>query len=297
MSRFLLLFLLLFTPSIAHAQESQIFIPPGSNFENEALAIIEANRLLTMRQERKIVPTTVYLSLVHYDYMEPDQFGILMKTPNAVTGCYTVSPISYEAKFVDDNYLDIKVDSYKQTPVDTQRVTYECNQAYQTASALLVLSMNDIRNRNVHEIRFSNGGVRDTYKVLVNDDGVTLKPDTTLTFKTVKEGMQKPISHSMNGKGMIALQVPMANNDDQVEEAVRNMAARYALNPVFDDNHKSHNVFYFNDNNGRVGGMIGEEGYGLLGEIGVPRPYMGENGRTERAVPLKVFVTKANIIL
>ncbi|MEM8833093.1 MAG: hypothetical protein AAGB32_01005 [Pseudomonadota bacterium] len=297
MSRFLLLFLLLFTSSIAQAQESQIFIPPGSTFENEALQIIEANRLLTMQQERKIVPTTVYLSLVHENYMEPDQFGILMKTPDIVTGCYDVSPLSYEAKFVDNNYLDVKVDSFKQTPIETQNVVYGCNQSYKTSTGLLLLSISDLLKRNIREIRFSNGGVRDNYSIHVDGNTISLRPDTTITFKTAPKGKQNPISHIFGKGGVIALQVPMANHHDDVEQAVRNMAARYALNPIFDDERNHHNVFYFEDRHGRAANLIEADGYGLMGEIGVARPYIGANGREQRAVPLKVFVTKADIIL
>lgn len=302
MVRFLFLFLFIsFVPVSALAEGSQVFIPPGSNFENEALKIIEQNRLANMRNERATIPTQIFLELVQPDYLEDGQFGILMKTKDIAAGCYELSPIGYDATFIDNNYLDIKVNAYKTILKETQNVTYDCDQTYKTATGLIVLNTDDLKNRNIREIRFSNGGVRDTYFIELTEGSVTLRPDTTISFKTAYSGSQPSLTHYFGTKGLIALQVPMAYDDDQVESAVRDMAARYAFNPINDpttiNQSLKKNIFYFSDNNGRAGGMLNEDGYAILGEIGVARHYVGENGLEERSIPLKVFVTRHDIIL
>jgi len=124
----------------ASAQESQTFVPPGSTWENKAEQRIKILNQQSLKQKGGVVPQELQMSIVHYDYMESDQFGILMKTPETVTGCFDISPIGYEATFVGDLYMDINVTSYNVTPIKTQNVQYACNQGYRAATGFHYLT-------------------------------------------------------------------------------------------------------------------------------------------------------------
>ncbi|MEM6812559.1 MAG: hypothetical protein AAF549_08860 [Pseudomonadota bacterium] len=297
MKYFILLFIL-FLPLATQAQDSQIFIAPGTNVTNEALEIIEANRKAAMEDNNEIVPDEVLLSTVRYDYMSDNQFGILMRIPDTTTGCFTVSPLQYEAKFVDNNYLDIKVDSYRVAPIETQNVAYDCNQSYKAASSVVVVNLDDIQRRNIKEIRFSNGGVRDTYFIKRGPNRVMLEADTQIVFKPDENSS---LMVNFGGESVVALQVPMALSSDDLSKAVNDFAMRYSLSPVENlrslNKQPSNKVFYFNDANGRLSGLIEEKGYAPLGEIPAVRAYSGPQGIEDRSVPLKIFVTRHDIVL
>jgi len=284
----------IFNVSHLSAQESQTFIPPGSNYVNKAAETIKILNARSLKEEGGVVPNEIHLSVVQYDYMEPGQFGILMKTPETVTGCYDISPISYEASYVADLYMDVAVKSYTVTPIKTKNVDYGCNQSYRAATGLLVLNIDDLRQRGTRQIRFTNGNARDNYNIMINEGAITLQPESMIAFKTKDENLK----YTMGGGSVIALQVPMANDNDLVAQEIRTLAASNSLTPITDmtafDLKERDNVFYYLDDNGRFSDQINNDGYAEIGSINVARPHLDETGMKNIAVPLKVFVTKHN---
>lgn len=298
-----------FAPFPAHAQEqdSQIFVTPGSQFQNNAATISKILKKRSLAQSKKIDITNVEVSLVHYHYMEPDQFGILMKLANSVSGCFDLSPMEYEASFIDDNYMDIKVKGFRRTIVETQNVAYDCDQKSQVVSGLIVVSAKDLEERKIKQIRFSNGTTRDRYDVTILPDSIHLIPDSMVAFKAV--GLAGPdnnkLIHYFKDKKIVALHVPMARSGEDIAQSVRNLAYKNALTPIFEqdgldtstENGGENNVFYFRDPNGKTLERIGDDGYSDFGSVQVLRPYDGPQGRTGLPVPLKVFVTRPGTTL
>ena len=277
----------------ASAQESQTFVPPGSTWENKAEQRIKILNQQSLKQKGGVVPQELQMSIVHYDYMESDQFGILMKTPETVTGCFDISPIGYEATFVGDLYMDINVTSYNVTPIKTQNVQYACNQGYRAATGLIVLSADDLRARRTRQIRFTNGQARDNYNIIMSNDSITLQPESMIVFKA-KNGN---LSYGTNPMQIVALDVPMAKEGDDVAQAVRTLAAQKGLNPITDAQNLPKEIkdmpnrFYFLDETGRYSEAMDEKGYLEIGMVPAPRTFVDENGRSQKNVPLKVFVT------
>ena len=296
----LLTALFLLTPFMPAAaqDDSQIFVTPGSTYTATASEI----RRLLKEQSRidtgKIEVNEVEVSLVHYHYMEPDQFGIMLKTPNSVSGCFNISPLEYEATFIEGNYMDIKVKDFRRTPVKTENVAFDCDQKSKVVSGLIVLSAEDLQKRDVDEIRFSLGRNRDSYHVVFQPDSIQLIPDSQISFKA--KGLTGPdknkLVHYYSGKTLVALHVPMARKDEDIAQSVRNLAYKNALTPVFEqeglDTSGNNNVFYFMDPHGRTLDRLGEDGYAEFGSIQTVRPYDGPNGRQGLPIPLKVFVTR-----
>ena len=95
---------------------------------------------------------------------------------------------------------------------------------------------------------------------------------------------------------IIALQVPMAQQTDNIELPLRNLAYASNMQPIFEmsglDTNGTNNTFYFTDETGQSLAMIGEAPYMELGEIEVKRPYHGRNGLTVTPVTLKVFAMR-----
>ncbi len=283
-----------FVTSSANAQEEQTFVPPGSQWVNKAQERIKILNQQSMEEEGGVTPQELHLSIVRHSYMEPEQFGILMKTPETVTGCFDISPIGYEAKFIADLYMDINVSSYTVKPIKTQKVEYACNQGYRAATGMILLNAEDLKNRGTRQLRFSNGAARDNYNISFENDKIVLTPDSMLVFKT-KDGN---LSYDRNGGMIIALEVPMANDGDDIAQSVRTIAAKNGLNPVTDMSllpksaSQNSNIFYYMDELGRFTDIVNENGYAELGVIPAPRLFIDENGKEQKAVPLKVFVKK-----
>lgn len=278
----------------ALAQESQTFVPPGSEWVNQAEQNIKILNQKNLIEKGGVVPQELQLSIVHHSYMEPDQFGILMKVPQTVTGCFDISPIGYEAKFIADLYMDINVTSYTVTPKKTQHVEYACNQGYQTATGLIVVSANDLRSRGTRQIRFTNGLARDNYNIIYSGDSITLQPQSMIVFKA-KNGN---LTYGLNPQNIISLEVPMAKEGDDISEAIRTLAAQKGLSPVTDmeslppSMKQESNDFYYVDETGRYTDSLNENGYAEIGVIPVARAQIDENGASSKNVPLKVFVKK-----
>lgn len=303
LSLFSLLFLL---PAPTHAQDKadgQIFTPPGTNFVNKAAKVNEILKQRSMTKNNKIGVNEVQISLVHHHYMEPDQFGIMMSLADATSGCFELSPLEYEASFIEGNFMDIKVKEYRRTMTKTKDVAFDCNQKIQTVNGLVVISAEDLKTRGIRQIRFSNGNVRDSYNVKILNDRIEITPESMAAFKAKGlSGENKDrLVHYFNGNGIVALHVPMAAQGDDVAQAVRDLAYKRALTPIFEqeglNTSNNDNIFYFEDPNNRVLEKLNADGYVELGSIPVIRPYDGGNGRQALPVPLKVFATRVGTTL
>ena len=283
--------------------ESNVFLPPGTDYENKAAIL---NRILkeeSFEKNNKIEVNKVYMSLVHYNYMEPDQFGILMKTPNSETGCFEITPIEYEASFIDNNYMDIKIKDYRRTKVKTQDVTFDCDQKSKVVTGLVVVSASELQKRGIRQIRFSNGEFRDHYDVIFLPDSIRLKPQSMIGFKAEElVGPNKDyMVYYFSDKALVAVHVPMAQDGEDISQKVRNLAYRSALQPVFEqeglETSGEGNVFYFMDPTGQSLNNLNEDGYVELGSIQVLRPYVGTKGREGIPISLKVFLTRPGTTL
>jgi hypothetical protein len=306
MRNFILTFLtiMVFIPAAfaADKTESQIFVPPGSGNLNNAEEIMRTLKEQSLEKAQKIEVKTAEVSLVHHHYMEPDQFGIMLKVPNVVSGCFDISPMEYEVNFVNETYMDIEVKAFRRKPVKTQNVAYDCDQQTKAITGLIVLNAKDLEKRGVKEIRFSNGNVRDVYNVVYQPDSIVLKPESMIAFKANLTGPEKDkLVHYYSGQTLVALHVPMAHPDDNIAQRVRNLAYKNALTPVFEkeglDTSGKDNVFYFMDPHGRALDLLNDDGYAEFGTVQVVRPYDGPSGRTGVAVPLQVFVTRPGTTL
>ena len=296
---------LIFIPT-AQAEEadgSQIFVAPGSLYQNNAARVNQVLKERSFSKTDKQDVGNVQISLVHHHYMDADQFGILMKLADVSSGCFELSPLEYEANFIDNNYMDIKIKNFRRKVMKTENPEFDCNQGSKVVSGLVVLSAKELKKRGVREIRFDNGQVRDAYVVTIKKDSIVLKPDSMIAFKA--QGLTGPdkdkLVHYFGGKGMVAVHVPMANKGEDIAQRVRTLAYKNSLTPIFEqeglDTSGDGNVFYFMDPQGKTLGGLNEDGYTELGTIQVTRPYIGPNGRQGLPTPLKVFATRPGTTL
>jgi hypothetical protein len=299
--RFLVLTLLgltaLSTPVMAQEKENQIHLR-GSTFKNPA--VDEIRRLQKESREKNdfVKPSTIEVSVVKYDFMDEDQFGILMAVPDVVSGCFDISPLQYEATFIDPYYLDIRVKDYLRKTVESDNVASGCAAGNKMATALMVLSRSDMQRREIRQVRFSNGMVSDYYDIAWGDKTLSLKPQSMVVFKAknLEGDMKDHIALGFDDSTRIALHVPMAKAGEDVKAAITKFASQNGLSPDTDNSESKDPsgapVFYFNDVSGRFMSQIGEDGHAQVGQITVGRPYDGPNGRQMTGVPLTVFATK-----
>ena len=295
---FFVLFLCMGTPALAQS-ESQIYDPTFTGKNNEAE---EAAMLQKERQEAElgfIAPTSVNIALVHPNYMEDHQFGIQMSVPDVVSGCFNLSPLEYEANFVDPYYLDIKVKKYRMTTPKGRAELQKCDLQNKQVSGIMLLDKNDLMRRGTQEIRFSSDAGRDTYKIILTDKSVELVPDSASFFKPqgLTGALKDRIAYNFNDAGAITLHVPMAQDGEDITAQIESFAMSHALapaesGPMLELGDDGGAVYHFKDSSGRFSSMINEDGYAEIGTISVMRPYDGPEGRTQVPVDLSVFVTR-----
>lgn len=287
----------------ALAQEDHSFVPIGTNWDNTAAKLSRHLKEESLSQMDIIKPGIVNVSIVHPDYLEPNQFGLLLTKSNSMTGCHEYSSLEYEAKYIEHHYMDIDVKHYRRTLKETQNPEYDCNTTSKIISSMIVFSADDLKNKNIKQIRFGNGAARDAYNVAFTENSVRLTPDSMVAFKAqdLKGADKNYIEYTYVDNSLLTLQVPMAQDGDDIAQAVRDLAYRSALTPVFEleglDTSNENHVFYFTDPNGTTLEQIGTDGYAEFGTINVTRPYDGPNGRVGFPVPLKVFLARPNVTL
>ncbi len=282
-----------------HAQEegpeSQIYDPTYTGTIPDAVREIQERQRASMADKGYIYPTEVQVDVVHYPYMEDNQFGIQMAIPDMISGCYSLTPLEYEAKFVDPHFLDIKVKRYRRVAPEGSAATEKCSMQNKMSTALMVLDKKDLQSRGTQEIRFSTAAGADTYKIILDDAHIELIPESMIVFRAANPAgpLKDRILHSFASDKMIVLQVPMAQPGEDISEAVGNFARTRALKPASDiGGGKGEDTYYFLDESGRFAKEIGADGYAEIGTITVQRPSDGPEGRTTTPVELTVFVTR-----
>ncbi len=297
-----ILCILSFTP-LSHAAdseaESQTYDPSYTGQRNEAADKIREMQKQSQVEKGFIKPTTVQISLVHYPYMEEDQFGLQMSVPDMVSGCYNFSPLEYEAKFVEPYYLDIRVKQYRRIAPEGVNAAAKCTQNNKMSTALMVLDKKDLQGRGTQKIRFSADAGADTYEINLSDERLELIPESMVVFKAANLAgpLKDRLIHAFSSSSLVTLQVPMANPGEDLTPYVVNFAQTMGLSPAPGENLVSwggngYATYYFYDKGGNTLSRIGPDGYAEIGVISVNRPYDGPQGRTKTAVDLSVFATR-----
>jgi hypothetical protein len=291
----LALFALFPLPAFAQADEDlpemMTYDPTHTGMTNQAAEEIRQRQKQSQVDKGFIRPEMVQVSIVRLPYMDENQFGIQMAVPDVVSGCYELTPLEYEANFIDPHYLDIKVKKYRRVAPENGAAK-NCDRQNKMSTALMVLDRKDLETRGTKEIRFSTEAATDTYEILLDGRTLALVPKSMVVFKGQNLGgpLKDRLVYNFTGSNMITLQVPMARPGEDVSFQVTRFAASRALSPAPDQS--GNRIFYFHDQMGDISSQIGEDGYAEVGKIIVNRPYDGPQGRTETAVELSVFATR-----
>lgn len=283
------------------AQGGQIFMPPNSSFRNDDIARQQEQQARANAEKGFLRPNVLDLSLVSYDYFEPDQFGILLNLPDFVSGCYKYSPLSYNASFVDNNYMEVAVQHYRRERIVTNNPNKDCPSGTQAVSALIILNKADLFNRGINEIRFSNGAATDRYSLIFHKDRTELVPLSQATFKPKGlQGLAKDrLIHYSKQEDVVALHVPMIKAGDNITDAINAHAKEMGLTALENSEQfqSTATTFFFKDSSGAALSSLGDQDFIEFGEISVKRPYEGSEGLNEVNTPLRVFATKPGTTL
>ena len=297
-----LLALVFAAPAMAQDEnlpEMMTYDPTFSGIPNEAGDYIRNLQKQSLTDKGFITPQVVQVSIVHEPFMDDDQFGIQMAVPDMVSGCYTLTPLEYEAKFTEPHFLDIKVKKYRRIAPEGTAALRKCDQQNKMATALMVLSKKDLEQKGTQEIRFSTEVASDNYRIIMDGGQMQLVPRSMVIFKAKPLGgpLKDRIIYAFANSKMVALQVPMSQAGEDLSHEIRSLAYSRGLAPVDLDAKPSWNEngrasYYFYDDGGLVTSRLDPEGYVTLGTIEVSRPMDGPEGRTETPVPLTVFATR-----
>lgn len=290
------------TPSFAqddNLPESMIYDPAYTGWVNQTAEDIRSAQRASLADKGFIRPNVVQVAVVHHPYMEDDQFGIQMSIPDMISGCFTLTPLEYEAKFTEPHFLDIKVRKYRRIAPEGTAATRKCDNQNKMSTALMVLSKKDLEQKGVQEIRFTTEAAGDNYRLIMDENHLELIPRSMMIFKAQNMGgpLKDRILYSFENDKMIALQVPMANPGEDLSYAISKFAQTRALSPANPNAPATWTgngmaIYYFYDDSGHVIDQIGDSGYAELGEIAINRPYDGPEGRTTTPVNLSVYVTR-----
>ncbi len=300
-SAFLSILFIFSLSSQAFAQVGQIFMPPNSSYKNEDIAKQQEQQAKENSAKGFLRPGVLDLSLVSYDYFEPEQFGILLNIPDYVTGCYQYSPLVYNASFVDNNYMEVAVQHYRREKIQTTNPNKDCPSGTQAVSALVTVNKDDLMDRGIREIRFSNGTAIDRYSILYHEDRTELVPMSKAAFnpKGLQGYAKDRLIHYKKKNDIVALHVPMIKPGDSISAAIHAHAKEMGLSPL--DNSEqfqaTNTTFYFKDSSGAALSSLGDQDFIEFGEISVKRPYEGSEGLKEVNTLLRVFATKPGTTL
>ncbi len=293
-----LMIALLSVPAMAQdgTPEMQTFDPTGSG-ANKTGEYIRDLQARSQVDKGFIKPQTVHVSIVHEPYMDGDQFGLQMAVPDVESGCYKLTPLEYEANFIDPYFLDIKVKRYRRIAPEGASSATQCDRQNKMSTAMMVLSKADLLSRGTKEIRFSTEAAIDTYKINLSDASLELVPQSMVVFKPSQFGgeLKDRIVYNFTGDNVVALHVPMAQAGDEIGNELLKFAGMNALSPTGNTPGRSGTgapILYFHDQSGGIQSQIGPDGYGEVGTITVARPYDGANGRVWTPVTLSVFATR-----
>jgi len=290
------------TPAFAQDDglaESQTYDPTFTGSIKTPGESIREMQRASLTDKGFIRPDVVHVALVHYPYMSADQFGLQLSVPDMVSGCYDLTPLEYEAQFIDPYFLDIKVRQYRRVAPEGVNAYTQCDRKNKMATALMVLDRKDLKSRGTQQIRFSTETGRDNYKIILNDTQIELIPESMMVFKgqNMSGPLKDRVAHSFSGDTTVVLQVPMARPGEDLSNEIVNFALSQSLSMPESGQTTSWNsngmaTYYFTDTSGMMASRIGADGYAHVGTISALRPADGPNGRGEVPVPLGVFVTR-----
>lgn len=271
--------------------------PTHMGAKNETAEYIRGLQKKSQVEKGFIRPEMVQVGIVKLPYMEEDQFGIQMSVPDVVSGCYTFSPLEYEANFVDPYFLDIKVKKYRRIAPEGSNT--KCDNQNKMSTAMMVLSKKDLQSRGTKEIRFSTEVATDTYKIILDEQQLQLVPSSMVVFKGQNLGgpLKDRLVHSFASNKIVVLHVPMAQPGENLTGQILQFAQSHALSPASPGNIATWGgnglaTYYFYDNNGDTLSRIGEDGYAEVGQIKANRPYDGIGGRQATSVDLSIFAAR-----
>ncbi|PZQ44926.1 MAG: hypothetical protein DI551_09125 [Micavibrio aeruginosavorus] len=279
--------------------ENMTYDPAYTGWVNKTAEDIRAAQRASLADKGFIKPNVVQVAIVHEPYMEDDQFGIQMAVPDMISGCYSLTPLEYEAKFTEPHYLDIKVKKYRRVPPEGSSAVRKCDQQNKMSTALMVLSKKDLMSKGTQEIRFSTEVGVDNYRVILDENHLELIPRSMMIFRA--QNMAGPLKdrilYSFQSDKMVALQVPMAKPGEDLTNQILKFAQTRAMTPADPSKPAQWTgngmaIYYFYDQNGHIIDQIGKDGYAEIGKVSVDRPYDGPEGRTTAAQELSVFVTR-----
>lgn len=286
--------LALFSVASSHAlaQESQIH-DYGTGFVNEAAEIDKVFKSLSMQSRGEVEPKEVQVSIVQEDYMEDgDQFALRLMVPEAVTGCYKISPLDYEASFIDPYYLDIKVNFYRVDQIETDAPHIECEKGYKVSSASVPLSVKDLRARGTRQIKFRTKNVTEYYDLSLQDNQVLLRPQSMRIFKAAIDSRSGVLAHDMAAPSKLHLYVPAAGENDDLSDQLATFAQAKGLAVGSDAATQSNNMILVRDDRGNLVDELRGAQVKEMGTLYVERQYRGENGLGQTKVPLTVFAKR-----
>lgn len=255
------------------------------------IALLFLSSVAAQAEDDLIMPRDVRLSFVHHDFMEDDQAGLQMRVPDAVSGCFELSPIQFETSFIEGNFMDIEVKGYRRIPIKTKNPAFDCNVGMQMVTTMIPISASDLKSRSIRELRLKIGSIEDIYTINISENSLTLTPERTTVFKPL--GDQATITHSWGGGAPVALHIPMAEQDDDIAQALQNFAYGKALFPI-EGSQIDFNSYRFEDKSGETTSALSGQDYMELGTITVHRPYNGGQGLQRLPVALKVFATTSD---
>jgi hypothetical protein len=274
--------------------ESQIH-DYGFGWTNEAAQIDQYIKERSMREDGKIEPRLLHVSLVREDYMDDgDQFAIKLTAPDTVTGCVDFSPIEYEASFIDPYYLDIKVKHYKMEEITSQAPHLECPVSYRRAQALIPLSKKDLQSRGTKQIKFRTDSITEYYNLEIDGAKITLTPQSMAVFKADIDSDSKTIALDMDDTKRLTLVVPMVREGEDVYDQLVSFANTRGLSVEPDTSNvlktrPDRNSIIVMDANGAMGAMMERGAMQEVGQISISRPVQTPQGVRNTKIPLTVF--------
>lgn len=280
-------------PAFAQQKTETQFFHHGTDFVNEAAELDRLMKELSMHERGEIKPREVHVSLMQADYMKPDdQFAIHLVVPDVVAGCYELSPLEYEASFIDPYYLDIRVKHYRRDLIQSSQPHLDCPGTYSQAEAMIPLSKRDLMMRGTKQVRFQTESITEFYDLDLHGNTITLRPQSMVIFKADIDRLTQDMTYDMERHKKVQLYVPMARSDDDLTMALEQFAQSRGLMPV--DMGKvsvqdPKNIIVVEDRSGGLSGSLKDTKVQEVGSIPVKRQVRGENGIQETSIPLTVF--------
>lgn len=250
-----------------------------------------------------VVPMTVGLSLMRDPALPPDNFILHVSAADRyATGCPPLKDIGYETAFKNKK-LEIKLTGL--TVDQSEFPYYKCNGKARNPQADIVLSKDDLMEKNVEKIDLIKGGVRKTYLIELGDERVELMTDdedpssATTSMRGQKiDGVKMPMKLWFYPENTLMLYVPGGRDGEQkqIVDKIREMAAAEGLIPL-EDSYSDFQppqirggYYYYIDRNGRFKDAAVDGG--PIGHISMDRVAYGLQGDEPVSEQVQVFAKR-----